>query len=111
MAERTYDQRGAPGEHTGRFHGFWPMLLIGLSLIIIFTWEIWVGVDTRETAGQLQEQQEKVAEQSKQIQANLEKLVRGLVELSKTDEEAKRLITKFQIKITNPTAPAATPAP
>jgi predicted negative regulator of RcsB-dependent stress response len=98
-----------PPEH-GHFNGFWPVLLIGLSLIIIFGWEIWVGVETRQTAQQLQDQQEKVVEQSKQVQAGLEKLVRGLVDLAKTDEEAQKLVTKFGIKITNPAVPSETPA-
>ncbi len=98
-------------EHTPTFHGFWPVLLIGLSLVLIFSWEISVGVATRRSARQLQEQQVRVVAQSKQVQAGLEKLVRGLVELSKTDEAAQKLVTKFGIKMNNPSMPDATPAP
>ena len=94
-----------------RYHGFWPMFLIGLSLLLIFAWEIWVGVDTRRAAQQLQEQQVRMVDQAKQVQAGLEKLVRGLVDLSKTDDAAKKVITKFGIKVNNPSVPAATPTP
>ncbi|MGH8094418.1 MAG: hypothetical protein ACREIF_13270 [Chthoniobacterales bacterium] len=90
---------------------FWPVLLIGLSLILIFAWEIWVGVDTRHSAQLLQEQQVKVVEQARQVQLNLEKLVRGLVDLAKTDDAAQKLVTKFGIKVNNPTVPIATPSP
>jgi hypothetical protein len=94
-----------------RFNGFWPILLIGVSLLMIFSWEVWIGVDTRQTAQLLLEQQGKSVDKAKQVQANLEKLVRDLVELSKTDDEAKKLVTKFGIKISNPTLPTATPPP
>lgn len=101
----------APEPAHRRFSGFWPVLLVGISVIIILSWEIWVGIDTCQTQQQLQQQQGKVVDQSKQVQANLEKLVRGLVELSKTDDEARRLVTKFAIKINDSSVPSPTPAP
>ena len=65
---------------------------------------------TRESAQQLQEQQVAVVEQAKQVQAGLEKLVRGLVELAKTDEAAQKLVTKFGIKVNDPAVPTSTPS-
>ncbi len=97
-------------EPVERFHGFWPVLLLGISLLLIFFWEIWVGVDTRRSAQQLQDQQVRVADQAKQVQLGLEKLVRGLIDLSKNDEEAKKLVDKFGIKVNAPsTAPSPSP--
>lgn len=98
-------------EHATTFDGFWPVLLIGLSLILVFSWEIWIGIATRRSAQQLQEQQVRVVEQAKQVQAGLEKLARGLLELAKTDEAAQKLVTKFGIKVNDPQMPTATPAP
>ncbi len=98
-------------QHAPTFHAFWPVLLLGLSLLLVFSWEIWVDVATRRGAQELQEQQVKVVDQSTKVQAGLEKLVRGLVDLSKTDETAQKLVTKFGIKVNNPTMPDATPAP
>ena len=87
-------------ESSPTYNGFWPVLLIGASLIVILSWEIWVGVSTRKSA-----------QQAKQVQAGLEKLVRGLVDLAKTDENAQKLVTKFGIKVNEPTVPTSTLTP
>ena len=52
-----------------------------------------------------------MVDQAKHAQASLEKLVRGLVDLSKTDDAAKKVVTKFGIKVNNPSVPAAIPTP
>ena len=98
-------------QHSPTHHGFWPMFLIGLSVLLVFAWEIWVGVDTRRAAQQLQGKQVRMVDQAKQAQASLEKLVRGLVDLSKTDDAAKKVVTKFGIKVNNPSVPTAIPTP
>ena len=85
--------------------------MIGLSLVLVFSWEVWVGIATRRSAQQLQEQQVRPVDEAKRVQTGLEKLVRGLVELSKTDDAAKKIVTKFGIKLNNPTIPTATPSP
>ena len=98
-------------QYSPMHHGFWPMFLIGLSLLLIFAWEVWIGVDTRRAAQELQEKQVRMVDQAKLAQTSLEKLVRGLVDLSKTDDAAKRVITKFGIKVNNPSVPTEIPNP
>jgi hypothetical protein len=93
------------------FHGFWPVFLIGCSLLMILSWEIAVGVNARANAEQLRDQQLRVVDQATKVQSELEKLVRGLVDLSKTDDEAKKIVTKFGIKVNNPAMPTETPTP
>ena len=93
------------------YHGFWPMFFIGMSFVLLLVWEIQVGVATRQNAEQLRVQQVRVVDQAKKVEDELGKLVRGLVELSKTDDAAKRLVTKFGIKLNNPTVPTETPTP
>ncbi len=93
------------------YHGFWPVLFIGMSLLLIFGWEVRLGIATRQGARQLQNQQMRAVDQAKQVQSRLEKLVRGLVELSKTNDAAKKLVTQFAIKVDDPTAPTSTPFP
>ena len=110
MDQEPYIQT-VPAQHAPTFHGFWPVLLLGLSLLLVFSWEIWVGVATRQSAQQLRDQQVKVVEQATKVQGGLEKIVRGLVDLAKTDEAAQKLVTKFGIKVNNPTVPEATPTP
>lgn len=82
---------------------------MGTSLLLVLSWEILVGVQTRESAQQAQQQQLRLVDQAKQVQVGLEKLVRGLVDLSKTDDDARRLVTKFGIKINEPMSPSTTP--
>ena len=82
---------------------------MGTSLLLVLSWEILVGVQTRQNAQQTQQQQLRLVDQAKQVEVGLEKLVRGLVNLSKTDDDAKRLVTKFGIKINEPASPSATP--
>ncbi|MGH8162866.1 MAG: hypothetical protein ACREP1_00865 [Rhodanobacteraceae bacterium] len=94
-----------------RYHGFWPVFLIGCSLAMILVWEIQVGIVARQNAEQLRDQQLRVVDQAKHVQGELEKIVRGLVDLSKTDDAAKQIVNKFGIKINNPTVPTETPTP
>ncbi len=93
------------------FHGFWPVFLIGCSLLMILSWEIEVAVNARRTSEQVREQQLHVVDQARKVQGELEKIVRGLVELAKTDDAAQKIVTKFGIKLNNPTVPTETPTP
>ena len=91
-------------------NGFVPLVLIALSVIIVLTWELVTGSQARRNGQQLREQQSKLVEQSKQIQTGLEKLARDLINVASTDSDAKALVAKYQINVTNP-APAATASP
>ena len=90
---------------------FWPVVLISASIMLVLIWEIRVNILDRQFALETQERQTRQVEQSKKTQDGLEKLVRGLVELSKTDEEASKLVNKYQIKLKNPSPPAVSPSP
>ena len=71
-----------------------------------------VANEVREHGVQLRDQQVKLVEQSRRVQGGLQKFARDLVEVAKTDEEAKAIVTKYGISVTNPSggAPAAAPA-
>ena len=101
----------SPVSPTAHYHGFWPVFLIGMSLLLVLAWEIQVGLFTRHNSENLREQQLRVVDQAKHVEVELEKIVRGLVELSKTDDAAKGIVTKFGIKVNNPSVPTETPAP
>jgi hypothetical protein len=92
-----------------RHTGFVPLVLIALSFIIILAWELYVGNQARTNGLRLREQQSKLVDQSKQIQLGLEKIARDLIDVASTDNDAKALVTKYNININNP-APAASPA-
>ena len=62
-------------------------------------------------AAAVTERQVKVVDAAKEVQGALAKIARGLVERSKTDAKAQQIVTKFGIKVNNPTVPTETPAP
>ncbi|MBA3832509.1 MAG: hypothetical protein H0X34_11585 [Chthoniobacterales bacterium] len=105
------EPESSPASADPHYHGFWPVFLIGMSLVLILVWEIQVGVFTRRNAGQLREQQLRLVDQANHVRSELEKIVRGLVDLSKTDDAAQRIVTKFGIKVNNPSVPTETPVP
>ena len=93
-----------------RHNGFVPLVLVALSFIIILTWELVTGNQARANGRQLREQQSRLVEQSKQIQSGLEKLARDLINVANSDNDAKALVAKYQINISNPT-PTGSAAP
>ncbi len=54
---------------------------------------------------------EPVVKQSADLQAKLQELVLDLLLLAKTDEEARAIVTKYNIQQQAPAAPAEAPAP
>jgi hypothetical protein len=58
--------------HERMYHGFWPVLLISCRLVLIFAWEIRVGIFARQNAERLRDQQVRVVDQAKHVQAGLE---------------------------------------
>ena len=92
-----------------RFNAFVPLVLVAVSVIVILGWELGVGSQARSNGRQLREQQTKLVEQAKQIQTGLEKIARDLVEVARTDDDAKAIVTKYNINISN-AMPGASPA-
>jgi hypothetical protein len=102
---------------------FIPVTLVTLSVIIFFVWQLKniskQREDLQSAKGKLEElyqtnipKLDDQVQKSKQIQAGLEKLVLDLLDLAKTDTDARTIVDKYKIEQHNPTAPAgsATPA-
>ena len=53
MDEQAYIPPADP-EHGPTSNGFWPVFIIGLSLVLLLSWETWVGVAARQRAQTLQ---------------------------------------------------------
>ena len=92
-----------------RYNGFIPLLLVCASVLVILTWELIVAGQMRSNARNLHDQQAKMVEQSTKVQGSVEKLARDLIELAKTDDDAKALVAKYAISVAAP-APGASPA-
>ena len=99
------------------YNAFWPLVLLAVSLIVILGWDLIVAGQVRSNGKQLREQQAKMVEQSHQVQVGLEKLARDLIEVAKSDTDAKAIVTKYNISVSEPKpgAPSASasgsPAP
>ena len=100
---------------------FIPILLVTLSVIIAFGWQVQrISTDRDNLQGNKQKLEDFVQNtipklddqvaKAKQIQAGLEKLVLDLLEAAKTDADAKAIVTKYNIKQEAPASGAA-PAP
>ncbi|MCX6997800.1 MAG: hypothetical protein NTV49_12110 [Kiritimatiellaeota bacterium] len=87
---------------------FWPIALVALSLILVLGRDLYVSSKQKVMLKQIGIQQDQGVLQSRQVAANFEKMMRDLLQLAQTDTDAKAIVTKYGIKITEP--PAA-PAP
>ena len=101
---------------------FLPTLLIAASLLVFFIWQL-TTVSAQRTVldtsrQQLEEsfknstpQHEQLIKQSQAVQAKLEKIANGLLDLAKDgDSDAKAIVAKYNISKQTPT-PAAAPSP
>jgi hypothetical protein len=89
---------------------FWPLMLLGLSLCAILGWQLKVASQLKDHGRSMREQQVKQVDQSRQVQGGLQKFARDLIEVAKTDEDAKAIVAKYGISVASP-APAAAAAP
>ena len=78
--------------------GFIPLTLLAVSLLIVFIWQL-SNISSQRTALQnLIQNQQQAVQQSRQVQAGLEKLVTDLLDLSQNgDEDAKAIVAKYGI--------------
>lgn len=98
---------------------FVPIVLISLSIIFLFVWQLKNISQQREGLQSSKQKLDDFAQnnlpklddqvvQAKKIQAGLEKLVMDLLEVAKTDPDAKAIVTKYNIQ---QQAPPSAPTP
>jgi len=90
---------------------FLPLLLLGISFALVLIFQISVLLPQRDLLQKVIKQNEKGVEQSRQVQAGLQKLVMDLIAAAPDDKDAQAIITKFGIQVsgTSP-VPAASPS-
>ena len=77
---------------------FIPLVLLAVSLLIVFVWQLSNISSQRSALQNLVQSQQQTVQQSRQIQAGLEKLVNDLVDLAQSgDDDAKAIVTKYGI--------------
>ncbi len=104
-----HDPAPAPAAVRRPLNAFWPVLILSLSILAMFGWIVWTGVQSRQKALEVREQQEKSVERAREMQRALERLARDLVELGKTDPDAQALVTQFRINVVAPSGAAQAP--
>lgn len=115
----SHDSESEYGYSAGKL--FLPVVILSLSVIFFFAWQIAIISQQRNALQGTKQKLEdfnqnsipKLDDQvakSKQIQQGLEKLVLDLLELAKTDPDAKAIVTKYNIQQQAPPSSAPTPA-
>lgn len=90
---------------------FLPLTLLGISVLLGLIFQVSVMVPQRTLLQNVITHNEKGVQQSKQVQAGLQKLVMDLIAAAPQDKDAQAIITKYGIQVsgTSP-VPAASPA-
>jgi len=68
-------------------------------MITVFVWQVLNAYQGHEQGQRLQEQRTKLVEQSRAVQTRLQQFLHGLIDLSATDQDAKAIVTKFDIRV------------
>ncbi len=82
---------------------FWPYTLLAVSFIIIMIWQIVLAANAHSMIQAQASNLNRVSTVAQQTKDSLEKIVVDLLELSKSDNDAKAIVDKYQIRQTAPT--------
>jgi len=95
-------------ETTGRFTPFWPLCLMAASLAVFLGWQVFMAVRQYIALQRVADQQTLLTGQAAQAETKLQAMTMDLLELAKTDADAKAIVVKYKIKF-NPAAPSTLP--
>ena len=87
-----------------RSNAFLPIVLIAASLLVFLGRDLAITRQQKTELKQVVEQQAPALAQSREVGAKFEKMVRDLLQLAQTDEEARAIVAKYGISVN--TAPA-----
>ena len=95
-------------EHATLFTPFWPLCLMAVSLAAFLGWQVTAAARQYVGLVRLADQQAVLAGQATQAEAKLQAMMMDLLELSKTDADARAIVSKYGIKF-NPVPLSALP--
>ena len=93
-------------ENTMRFTPFWPLCLMALSLGCFLGWQVTTAARQYIGLMRIADQQTLQAGQVAQAESKLQAMMMDLLELSKTDADARAIVGKYGIKFNAAPAPA-----
>jgi len=85
-----------------KYTAFLPVLLLSLSLVAFFVWNMVLTVRLRAGAARVRDQQEMMVLQAMQAEERMKRMMVDLLELAKTDEDAEAIVTKYNIVFNEP---------
>ena len=94
------EYENSPANETPCF--FWPYTLLALSLVFILVWQIVLAANARGTLKAQAANLSQVSVAAQQTKDSLQKIVVELLELSKSDNDAKAIVEKYQIRQNQP---------
>jgi hypothetical protein len=72
---------------------------MAFSLVIILGWQLTIGVQQYIDALRMGDQQALVAKQAAQTESKLQAMMTDLLLLSRTNDEAQKIVVKYNIKM------------
>lgn len=95
------------------FSSFLPLCLLAASLIIVLGWQMTLSVQQYLATVEIAGKQAVMGEQAAQAESKLQAMMTDLLQLAKTDPEAKLIVTKYRVKLNadkSSSVPLAIPA-
>ena len=97
----------SPEENTNLFTPFWPLCLMALSLACFMGWQVTAAARQYIGLVRLADQQTLQTGQAAQAESKLQAMMMDLLELAKTDADARAIVSKYGIKFNAAPAPAS----
>ena len=85
---------------------FGPLVLLAVSLTLVLGWNVAQAWQQHNAGKQALNQQIGLLKQAATTERNLQVMLTDLVNLARTDSQARAIVDKFQIKYNEPAAPA-----
>jgi hypothetical protein len=80
-----------------RHNAFLPVLLLSISLLTVFVWQLVGSFQQRSMLQNSIQRQDELVSQAGAVQKSLERLLTDLLELAKTNEQARAVVEKYKI--------------
>jgi hypothetical protein len=98
MNDSSFPPAGAQNpEGAPVWSSFWPLSLLALTLLFLLSWQCATNWKQKAALQVQRVQREELVRQSRAVQSSLQKLMEDLLDLSRTDLEAKALVDKYKV--------------
>jgi hypothetical protein len=81
------------------YSAFLPVVLIALGIISLFSWNLIISLQQHSSGLRISIQQELQLTQATQTEVKLKAMMSDLIELSKQDKDAQKIVTRYKIAI------------